>query len=557
VSELKALYLNTLGRLEVIPESEVASFKADRFSASELLGSLNRDVVEMLLNRLSAHFYIPKNTEMEVNRVSEEGCPVQYEHAAKYGVIPLGSDSRGLKVGLANPLDLEALDDLAEIYGCPVEPVLIRADALERALEGWKAEEVGEIERYRKAFAEGAVVREAVETFGTEEDEGPIVLYVERLMEEAVQRRASDIHLEPLVNGLRIRLRIDGHLQEIESPAGGLQKAIISRIKLMAHLSIAEKRRPQDGRIRHMVEGKPVDLRVSSMRSIFGETLVLRILDRESLIRGLSELGLGGDVQRQFEEAITAPDGIFLVTGPTGSGKSTTLYAALHHMNQIDRKIITIEDPVEYPLAGINQVQVNRDLGMLFTTALRAILRQAPNVIMVGEIRDRETAEVAMNASLTGHLVYSTLHTNDAPSAVLRLIEMGVKPFLIASALRGVLAQRLVRLICRYCRQERRLKRSDWFALKTTIAAPESHFYGEGCVQCRECGYLGRTGIFELMPISAEMESLIYRQAKLSEMRKMALEEGMKPMREDGIEKVLRGETTLAEILGITVDEPA
>ena len=343
------------------------------------------------------------------------------------------------------------------------------------------------------------------------EEEAPIIKYVHMVISEALKRRASDIHMEPLEKRFRVRYRIDGVLHEVENPPKRLQPSIVSRIKLMSNVSIAEKRVPQDGRININVGAKIIDLRVSTLPTAFGESIVMRILDKESLNLGLPQLGFFSDDQAAFERIIALPDGVFLVTGPTGSGKSTTLYSALNCINHPDRKIITVEDPVEYEMPGVNQVQVRRDVGMTFSSALRSMLRQAPNIIMVGEIRDKETAEIAINAALTGHMVFSTLHTNDAPSAVSRLIDIGIKPFLVAAAVRAVLAQRLVRRNCPSCRvpfeHDERLLNS--LGIRSDQIADASFMKGQGCVKCNGTGFRGRVGIFEMFQVNEELQSMI------------------------------------------------
>jgi general secretion pathway protein E/type IV pilus assembly protein PilB len=390
------------------------------------------------------------------------------------------------------------------------------------------------------------------------EDEAPIIRYVHMVISEALKRRASDIHMEPLEKRFRVRYRIDGVLHEVENPPKRLQPSIISRIKLMADVSIAEKRVPLDGRINIKVGPKVIDLRVSTLPTAFGESIVMRILDKEGLNLGLPQLGFFSDDQATFERIIAMPDGVFLVTGPTGSGKSTTLYSALNCINHPDRKIITVEDPVEYEMPGVNQVQVRRDVGMTFSAALRSMLRQAPNIIMVGEIRDKETAEIAINAALTGHMVFSTLHTNDAPSAISRLVDIGIKPFLVAAALRAVLAQRLVRRICPNCKQahtpDEKLLSS--LGIRSDQALDANFMLGKGCPKCNSTGFRGRVGVFEMFTMSEELQQMVYENASLVALRNKSKEMGMRTMREDGIRKVIAGVTTPEEVLHSTVAEP-
>jgi general secretion pathway protein E/type IV pilus assembly protein PilB len=355
----------------------------------------------------------------------------------------------------------------------------------------------------------------------------------------------------------RIRFRVDGVMHEIQGPPRRLQGSVLSRIKIMAKMDIAEKRLPQDGRIMINVLGRDLDLRVSSLPAQHGESIVLRILDKQSLMLGLPELGFSSEDQRVYERLIQLPNGVLLITGPTGSGKTTTLYACLNFINRPDRKIITVEDPIEYMLSGVNQVQVNEDIGLTFARVLRSILRQAPNVIMIGEIRDFETAEVAIEASLTGHLVFSTLHTNDAPSAITRLIDMGVKPFLVASSLQSVMAQRLVRRVCPECREP--YTPTSWeleaFNLSDEKLKDAQLFKGAGCRACSNTGYRGRIGIYEQMTVSEDIQKLVYQRVPSTEIRKVARQMGMKTLREDGMLKVLSGVSTLEEVMRITAKD--
>ena len=382
------------------------------------------------------------------------------------------------------------------------------------------------------------------------DDDAPAIRLVQSIIDQAVARRASDIHLEPQARRFRVRYRIDGVLQAAEDLPPHLQRPVVSRLKILGNMNIAEKRLPQDGRARLGVSGRAVDLRISSLPAIHGESMVLRLLEPEKVRLGLEQLGLDGADQKSLARLLALPDGVVLVTGPTGSGKTTTLYACLHHLNQPDRKIITVEDPVEYQLAGINQVPVRTDVGMTFAAALRAMLRQAPNVIMVGEIRDRETAEIAINAALTGHLVFSTLHTNDAPGAVTRLFDLGVKPFLVASALRAVVAQRLVRRLCPRCAGRRGPAESGPAGSVSAVAAAIG---GSVCPACGGTGYAGRLGIYEILTVTPALQQLIYERAGGTALRGQARAHGMGTLREDGLRKARAGMTTVAEVLAATV----
>ncbi len=404
-----------------------------------------------------------------------------------------------------------------------------------------------------------------VDLMASTQDEGTsgdsaIIKLVSLLLLEAYKTRASDIHLEPLEKRFRVRFRIDGVLQEMQNPPKKLQSAIVSRLKIMSGtMSIAEKRLPQDGRIQVKMGKKSIDLRVSTIPTNHGESVVMRILDKSSLSLGLPELGFLSDDQAIFERLITLPDGILLVTGPTGSGKTTTLYACLNYINRPDRKIITVEDPVEYQMSGINQVQVNADIGMTFPAALRSMLRQAPNIIMIGEIRDLETASIAINASLTGHLVFSTLHTNDAPGAVARLVDMGIKPFLVATSIRAIMAQRLVRKLCGQCKQPAELNEGELRALRIEDSQMDhAHPMGAvGCDNCRHKGYRGRMGIFEVFEINDEVRFMINDRLSTMQLRQRARELGMRTLREDGVRKVLSGATTAEEVVSATMGDAA
>ncbi len=380
----------------------------------------------------------------------------------------------------------------------------------------------------------------------------PIIRLVDSMMAESVRMRASDIHIEPGKDGVRVRYRVDGVLHDVNSPPKALQGPIVSRIKIMGGLNIAEKRLPQDGRLQLSVEGRPLDVRVSTLPAMHGESVVMRLLDRSQPVRGLQEMGMLPQDQQIWDELVHRPHGMVLVTGPTGSGKTTTLYGALVTLNQPDRKLITVEDPVEYQLAGVNQVLVRSSIGLTFAAGLRSMLRQAPDVIMVGEIRDQETAQIAVQAALTGHLVFSTLHTNDAPSAITRLIDMGIAPFLVASTVQGVLAQRLVRRICPACR------------ITDNATAEEQAFLGEpavaqvirsnGCDKCHGSGFFGRVGVFELLRISEPVRQLIITKATASAVRAAAVREGMRGLREDGVMKIREGLTTMSEILRLVTE---
>ena len=480
--------------------------------------------------------------------------------ARKYGVFPIAVENGQMEMAISDPMDMDVVDNLSNLLGMPIDLRLSTPDDIKRAID-----DLYGVKAYGDMFdgvdagtsESGAIGLATGNEEGVSEEEAPIIRYVHKLITEAVKRRASDIHLEPLEKRFRVRYRIDGVLIEVENPPKRLQPSIISRLKLMANISIAEKRVPQDGRIQIVYNNKEIDLRVSSLPTVYGESIVMRILDKEGLRLGLPELGFFSDDQSIFERIVSMADGIFLVTGPTGSGKSTTLYSALNYLNHPDRKIITVEDPVEYQMTGINQVQVRREVGMTFAAALRSMLRQAPNIIMIGEIRDLETAEIAINASLTGHMVFSTLHTNDAPSAVTRLVDIGVKPFLVSASLRAALAQRLVRKTCTQCKTvyspDPHLLQA--IGINEIDAARATFYHGEGCPRCNGIGYRGRMGIFEIFIINEELQQMIYEGRTLVELRTKARELGMRSMREDGVRKVISGLTTADEVLKVTMNE--
>ncbi len=486
--------------------------------------------------------------------------------ARRYRVVPVMRNEGTLTVAMADPSDLEALDSIRYILHMDVEGVVASRKAIDRALDYYYGELGDSVESFLEEMTEGtmdianvATSDVAAETADEEDEEAPIIRLVSLLILEAFRTRASDIHIEPMEKRCRVRYRIDGVLHEVENPPKYLQNSIISRIKLMAGMDLSEHRIPQDGRILVPAMGRELDLRVSDIPCTHGESIVMRILDKTSVMLGIQELGFLEDDQQLILKIIAFPDGIFLVTGPTGSGKTTSLYSFLHTLNQPTRKIITAEDPVEYELSGINQVQINPEINLTFANALRSMLRQAPNIIMVGEIRDTETAEIAINAALTGHLVFSTLHTNDAPSAITRLLDMGVKPFLVASAVRAIMAQRLVRRLCKNCREPYTPTPEDLEALDLPpdFFAGQTLMRGKGCSECNG-GYKGRLGIFEIFILDASIQQLIYARADASAVRARAIELGMRTLRQDGLRKVTAGITSLEEVVRATVgDEPS
>jgi general secretion pathway protein E/type IV pilus assembly protein PilB len=529
--------------------------------------TLDRLVAEHAVTQLQIATTLAEEFNMDVVdladvRVSTEALEtVPFELANRYKVFPLEADDNEVELAVCDPLDMDAIDSISHVIQRSITSRVAPLEDIERAIhqyyDGAHVAPTDGMFSGMEELAEGELDLPTGDEADVAEEEAPIIRYVHMVISEALKRRASDIHLEPLEKRFRVRYRIDGVLHEVENPPKRLQPSIISRIKLMSDVSIAEKRVPLDGRINIKVGPKVIDLRVSTLPTAFGESIVMRILDKEGLNLGLPELGFFSDDQAAFERIIAMPDGVFLVTGPTGSGKSTTLYSALNCINHPDRKIITVEDPVEYEMPGVNQVQVRRDVGMTFAAALRSMLRQAPNIIMVGEIRDKETAEIAINAALTGHMVFSTLHTNDAPSAISRLVDIGIKPFLVAAALRAVLAQRLVRRICPNCKQSHSPdeKLLSSLGIRADQALDANFMKGAGCPKCNSTGFRGRVGVFEMFTMNEELQQMVYEDASLVALRGKSREMGMRTMREDGVRKIIAGVTTAEEVLHATVAE--
>jgi type II secretion system protein E len=487
---------------------------------------------------------------------------IRPQDARRFKMIPIARNEHGLVVATDDPLDFDSIDSLSFLLKREIEFVCTTPEKIRQALMKYYGSAGEAVDVLRKKIGDAALeeidITEGAELPEGEGGDAPIIRLVSLLLLEAYKVGASDIHLEPLEKSFRVRFRIDGVLHEMQSPPKKLQSAIISRLKIMTGtMSIAEKRLPQDGRIQVKMGRKSIDLRVSTVPTNHGESMVMRLLDKSSLLLGLPELGFLIDDQEIFERLLRAPDGVLLVTGPTGSGKTSTLYACLNYINKPDRKIITVEEPVEYQMNGINQVQVNSEIGMSFPAALRSILRQAPNVIMVGEIRDLETASIATNASLTGHLVFSTLHTNDAPSAVARLIDIGVQPFLVATSIRAIMAQRLVRRLCQNCMEPGHLSPSEMRALHIAESqlGEANVMRPVGCEKCRQIGYKGRMGIFEIFEVDDEVRHMINARASTMVLRQRAREFGMRTLREDGVRKVLAGRTSAEEVISITIGD--
>jgi type IV pilus assembly protein PilB len=475
-------------------------------------------------------------------------------------VIPLGLDGDRLKVIVTDPLDLETLDLLRFRLNREIVPSLAPVGQVKEFIEKFISAKGDELSKTMESIDQEAPEEEldALAALEAEEGDAPIIRLVNLLITEAVHTRASDIHVEPMGDRVRVRYRVDGVCHVRDDIPKSMQNSVITRLKIMSGIDVAEKRVPQDGRIKMAVGGQKIDFRVSSLPIYYGESVVLRILRPESVQVGIGALGFEEDNYNQFQRIIKRPNGVFLVTGPTGSGKTTTLYAALQELNRPDRKIITAEDPVEYNFTGMNQVQVKEEIDLTFARILRAMLRQAPNIILVGEIRDQEVGEVAIQAALTGHLVFSTLHTNDAPSAITRLIDMGIKPFLVASAIQAIMAQRLIRVICSECKVEDPdpdPKVMRLLGFTDQDLADKKVWKGAGCKRCNGTGYRGRLGIFEMVEMNAELRDMAFNRAPASKLRVAAKAAGMRPLLADGKIKILNGVTTPQELLRITQAE--
>jgi len=492
----------------------------------------------------------PSVVELVPESVARENC-----------VLPLSEEADGLKVLISDPYDVETLDKLRFILDRRITIALAPADEIREAINRYYGQTDAEsADSMLQEFTETQIdFTETVDESGhgeeeiIDEDSAPIVRLVQLIITDAVQVRASDIHIEPFADRVRIRYRIDGILHERDNAPRRLLGAIISRIKILAKIDIAERRRPQDGRIKITVGAKELDLRVSVLPTSHGQSIVMRLLDKDSIKVGIRQLGMSEKDFRIFRQLIRRPNGIILITGPTGSGKTTTLYAALNELNRPDRKIITAEDPVEYYLPGVNQIQVRHDIGLDFARIIRSMLRQAPNIILVGEMRDAETAQMGIQASLTGHLVFSTLHTNDAPSAITRMVDMGVPSYLVASSVVAVLGQRLIRVICSKCRQPFQPSEAvlQEAGITPEMAKKGNFMKGRGCSNCQKTGYRGRLGIFEMMLMSSRIRELAFQGASTQEIRKVAVASGMTTLYQDGIDKVLNGITTLEEVFRV------
>ncbi len=519
--------------------------------------------VEDILKAISIQLGIPYLNKIDPEAISSETAhKVPINFAKRNEMIPLAKHPNYLEVAIADPVNIPALDDLRLIYRLPIKPVISSSGQIMDAINSVFNRSSGSdrtvmsdlqeesLENITQDFDEPQDLLES-------DDEAPIIRLVNSLMFRAVKQKASDIHVEPFEKELVVRFRIDGVLYDIMHPPKKVQNSVISRIKIMANLNIAEKRLPQDGRIRIKIAGKDIDIRVSTLPTSFGESVVMRLLDKSKVLLDLGAIGVQGKTLDLMMELINRSHGIILVTGPTGSGKTTTLYAMLSQINKPDLKIITVEDPVEYQLPGINQIQVNPKIDLTFAGALRSILRQDPDVVMIGEIRDRETAEIAIQASLTGHLVISTLHTNDSASSATRLIDMGVEPFLVASSVVGIIAQRLVRTLCRDCRE--RYTPSEWelvqLGVKPEQLEGKNIYRAKGCPACLSTGYSGRMGIHEIMMMDDMVRSMVIKNIDAPSLKRAAMDKGMKTLREVAADRILQGETTIEEVLRVTQED--
>jgi type II secretion system protein E len=523
------------------------------------LGFVTEEKVFSVLSRkLNIPYIELKDKDIDPSIIQK----VPAKFASHYKVIPIDFKDNSLIIAMADPLDIRTLDDIRLLLGLEVKGVLASEGAIQEEIRRYYG--VG-AETLERMIAEKPAEEELISVAGKVEDvevmaeDASIIKFVNQILQEAIKDRATDLHLEPFADELRVRFRIDGILYDIHIPETikYFHPAIVSRIKIMAGLNIAERRLPQDGRIKIKVGEQELDLRVSVIPTVFGESVQIRVLSQSAFLE-LEKLGLSPEDQKIIEGMITRPHGVIFVTGPTGSGKSTTLYAALARINSNAVKIITIEDPVEYQLRGVNQIQVNPQIGFTFATALRHMLRHDPDVMMVGEVRDYETAEIAIRSALTGHLVFSTLHTNDAAGGVTRLLDMGVEPFLVSSSLECLIAQRLVRLICPKCKVSAKTSKEILEEIKKDIRieSPGAQIYeGKGCQNCRFTGYRGRTGIYEIITVSEKIRELILNRASSQQIKRQAMAEGMRALRQDGLRKVLSGQTTFAEVVRVTQQE--
>ena len=557
-------YVNVLLKRSLVSPDQVTEAeelsKTNNIPLGESLVSLNYVTGEDVCRAMAEHYALDYVNLSEI-KIPESVVELVPETIARENItIPLSEEGDALRVILADPMDVETVEKLRFILNRQIQIALAPRASILEAINRYYGQFDGEsADSMLQEFTDTAIdfteTEDAGDGFDDDDDSnGPIVRLVHLMISEAVQLRASDVHVEPFEDRIRIRYRIDGRLVERDSPPRRLLGAILSRIKILADMDIAERRRPQDGRIKITAGGKTLDLRVSVLPTNHGQSVVMRLLDPDNIKIGIRQLGLGESDFRLFTELIKRPNGIILVTGPTGSGKTTTLYAALNAMNRPDRKIITAEDPVEYYLPGINQTEVRHDIGLDFAKIIKAMLRQAPNMILVGEMRDHETASMGIQASLTGHLVFSTLHTNDAPSAISRLTDIGVPGYLVASSVIAVLAQRLVRVICPRCKQPHKYTKEvlESAGITPEMANGAKFMKGAGCNHCNRSGYRGRIAVYEIMRLTSKIREHIFKNSTTAQIRETAMAEGMSTLFQDGILKVLNGITTIEEVFRVT-----
>jgi len=560
--------LELLVKENLLTSDQASKAAAEQRRSSERLGTVLKRLGflsdEDLLDFLSRKYGIPVINLQRVEVTEEIIKLVKKEIVSKYQVFPVRKVGNTLTLALSDPTVVLAIDDVQFATGLHVIPVLASEQAIKEAIDKHYVDSAAKLDEIlSKEQQVGVDALELVDKsaqkvdiaeVGEEAGEAPVIRFVNLILADAIRKRASDIHLEPYEKVFRVRYRIDGVLHDVMAPPKAMEAAILSRVKIMANMDIAERRLPQDGRISVKFSSKEVDLRVSSLPTIFGEKIVMRILDKSGVVLDLQKLGFDEDDLERFRKVILTPYGMILVTGPTGSGKSTTLYAAVSTINSAEINIMTAEDPVEYNLPGVNQVHVRDDIGMSFQAALRAFLRQDPDVILVGEMRDTETASIAIRAALTGHLVFSTLHTNDAPSTVTRLLDMGIVPFLVSSSLLMVVAQRLCRRICVECREQIELPLSVLLdvGFKPEEAEGVKVYKGTGCSACANTGYRGRMAIHEILYMNADLQDAIVKQRTAADLKEIAMKHGMRSLRQSGLRKVSMGMTTLDEIIRVT-----
>jgi general secretion pathway protein E len=552
-------------RRSLIDEEELRTALNLQAESREKLGKLLVDLGYVSerdsLAVVSEHIQTSAITAADYPKVPVLDNSLSFRFMKQCKFVPVALEGGVLTLAMTDPLDGATLDSVRQATGLQTRALLGAESEIMDALERFYGSSSGAMGRIIEGIGEDEIENlsdeiEDIEQLKDLASEAPVIRLVNLLISKAIESRASDIHIEPFEKDLKIRYRIDGILHDVESPPKKLKAAIISRVKIMSRLNIAERRLPQDGRIKLKVLGRDIDLRVSTLPTLYGESVVMRILDKgNSGLYDISRLGFPADSLAAFESLIRRPHGIFLVTGPTGSGKTTTLYSGLAAINQPDKKIITIEDPVEYQMEGINQIHVNAQIGLTFGSGLRSIVRQDPDVIMIGEIRDLETAEIAIRSALTGHLVFSTLHTNDAPGAIARLTDMGAEEYLIASSVLGILAQRLVRVICPHCKVEIHPMPETLKEFGFPGNGQDRFYEGRGCAECGNTGFIGRIGIYELMIVNEDIRKLTVVKADAGQIRKKALENGMRSLRDDGWLKVKQGITSLAEVIRVTQEE--